>query len=59
MKPGIFLDTPKGHILFFYIAKGVLLYSPGSYKHLKLANFGHLTKIGQLEYGISLEPSIH
>ena len=48
----------KGHILFFKIDKGVLIYSPGSYRHLKLANFGQMTKIGQLEFGISLEPSI-
>jgi hypothetical protein len=47
------------HILLFCIAKGELLYSPGSYKHLKLPNYGHLIKIGQLEYGITLEPSIH
>jgi hypothetical protein len=38
----------------------VLFYSDSpSYKHLKLTNFGHLTKIGQLEFGISLEPRIH
>ena len=50
-------EYTKGQILFFCIAKGELLYSPGSYKHLKLTNFGHLTEIGQLEFGI--EPSIH
>jgi hypothetical protein len=49
----------KRQILFFCTAKGELLYSQGSNKHLKLANFGHLTEIGQLEFGISLEPTIH
>ena len=52
-------EYTKGQILFFCIAKGELLYSPGSYKHLKLTNFGQIAKIGQLEFGISLEPSIH
>jgi hypothetical protein len=49
----------KGQILFICIAKGELLYSPGSYKHLKLTNFGQIVKIGQLNFGISLEPRIH
>jgi hypothetical protein len=49
----------KGQILFFCEAKIELLYSPGSYKNLKLANFGQIDKIGQLELGIYLEPRIH
>jgi len=53
-----FFRYRHGHILFFCIAKGELLYSPGSSKHLKLANFGQIAKIGQLELRISLDPNL-
>ena len=44
-------EYTKGQILFFCIAKDELLYSPGSYKHLKLTYFGKFPKLVNLSLG--------